>query len=251
MQKNLIMKKIVTIILLTGTFLISGCDSLNQVANQYGGAIVNALGTPTSTEIGTALKQALENGAGASTGKLSATNGFLGNAAVKILMPEEARKVESTLRSLGFNTLCDNVITSLNRAAEDAAKEAKPILVNAIKQMTFQDVTNILLGDKDAATQYFKRTTTASLTQKFKPIVNTSIGKVGATKYWTELTTAYNKIPMVKPVTTDLTAYVTEKAIQGLFVEVAAEELRIRENVGARSTTLMQKVFAYADQQKK
>ncbi len=251
MQKNLIMKKIVTIILLTGTFLISGCDSLNQVANQYGGTIVNALGTPTSTEIGTALKQALENGAGASTGKLSATNGFLGNAAVKILMPEEARKVESTLRSLGFNTLCDNVITSLNRAAEDAAKEAKPILVNAIKQMTFQDVTNILLGDKDAATQYFKRTTTASLTQKFKPIVNTSIGKVGATKYWTELTTAYNKIPMVKPVTTDLTAYVTEKAIQGLFVEVAAEELRIRENVGARSTTLMQKVFAYADQQKK
>ena len=251
MRKNLIMKKLVTIILLSGTFLISGCESLNQVANQYGGTIVNALGTPTSAEIGTALKQALENGAGASTSKLSATNGFLGNAAVKILMPEEARKVESTLRSLGFNTLCDNVITSLNRAAEDATKEAKPILVNAIKQMTFQDVTNILLGDKDAATQYFKRTTTASLTEKFKPIVSNSVGKVGATKYWTELTTAYNKVPMVKPVTTDLTAYVTEKAIQGLFVEVASEELRIRENVGARSTALMQKVFAYADQQKK
>lgn len=245
------MTKIGIVALLSGAFLISGCESLNQVANQYGGSIVNVLGTPTNSEIGLALKQALEEGAGYSTSKLSATNGFLGNAAVKILMPEEAKKVESTLRSLGFNSLCDNVITSLNRAAEDAAKEAKPILVNAIKQMTFQDVTNILLGNKDAATQYFRRTTTQQLTEKFKPIVNSSVAKVGATKYWTELTTAYNKIPTVKPVTTDLTSYVTEKAIQGLFVEVAAEELKIRENVSARSTTLMQKVFAYADQQKK
>lgn len=245
------MKKTGIIALLSGIIVISSCDSLNQVANQYGGTIVNALGTPTNAEIGTALKQALESGAGASTSKLSATNGFLGNAAIKILMPPQAQKVESTLRSLGLNSLCDNVITSLNRAAEDATKEAKPILVNAIKQMTFADVTNILLGDKDAATQYFKRTTTASLTEKFKPIVSNSINKVGATKYWTELTTTYNKIPLVTPVTTDLTSYVTERAIAGLFVEVAQEELKIRENVGSRSTALMQKVFAYADQQKK
>lgn len=245
------MKKTTLVALLSCGLTLSSCDSLNQVANQYGDTVINALGTPTNVEIGTALKQALENGASASTSKLSATNGFLGNAAIKILMPPEAKKVESTLRSLGLNSLCDNVITSLNRAAEDAAKEAKPILVNAIKQMTFTDVTNILLGDKDAATQYFMRTTTSSLTEKFKPIVNNSIGKVGATKYWTELTTAYNKIPLVTPVTTDLTAYVTEKAIAGLFVEVAAEELKIRQNINARSTPLMQKVFGYADQQKK
>ncbi len=245
------MKQTSMIALLSGALVISSCDTLNQAANQYGGVIANSLGTPTNTEIGAALKQALENGAASSTAKLSATNGFLGNVAVKILMPPEAQKVESTLRSLGLNSLCDNVITSLNRAAEDAAKEAKPILVNAIKQMTFADVKNILLGDKDAATQYFKRTTTASLTEKFKPIVGNSVNKVGATKYWTELTTAYNKVPLVKPVTTDLTSYVTERAIAGLFVEVAQEELKIRENVAARTTTLLQKVFAYADQQKK
>ncbi|RRN76198.1 DUF4197 domain-containing protein, partial [Pseudoxanthomonas sp. SGD-10] len=173
------MKRTGIVALLCGALLVSSCETLNQAANQYGGMVVNSLGTPTNQEIGAALKQALENGASSSTSKLSATNGFLGNAAVKILMPPEAQKVESTLRSLGFNSLCDNVIMSLNRAAEDAAKEAKPILVNAIKQMTFSDVKNILLGDKDAATQYFKRTTTASLTEKFKPIVNNSVSKVG------------------------------------------------------------------------
>src|SRR6201996_9742595 len=129
---------------------------------------------PTNLEIGNALKEALQQGTGKSADQLSAVNGFFGNAAVKILFPPEAKKVENTLRGMGLNKLCDNVILSLNRAAEDAAKEAKPIFIDAIKKMTLKDVTGILTGSKDAATQYFKRTTTAALTLKFRSEEHTS-----------------------------------------------------------------------------
>jgi hypothetical protein len=160
----------------------------------------------------------------------------------------EAQKVEKTLRGLGLNSLADNVILSINRAAEDAAKEAKPIFISAIKQMTIADATNILLGgNKDAATQYFKRVTTAQLMEKFRPVITNSLGKVGATRYWSDAAMAYNKIPLVKPVNTDLSSYVAQKAIDGMFIQVAQEELKIRDNINARSTTLLQKVFGYAD----
>jgi hypothetical protein len=185
-----------------------------------------------------------------SADRLSAKDGYLGNLAVKILMPPEAQKVENTLRSLGLNSLCDNVIMSLNRAAEDAAIQAKPIFVNAIKQMSFQDVTNILLGQQDAATMYFKRTTSIALADKFRPSINNSLSKVGATRYWGDLTSTYNRIPLVKPINTDLAGYVTDRAIAGLFIEVAQEELKIRQNLAARSTSLLQKVFGYADRQR-
>ncbi|UKT63543.1 DUF4197 domain-containing protein [Pedobacter mucosus] len=207
-------------------------------------------GTPTSLEIGQGIKEALQIGVSAGADRLSVKDGFLGNLAVKILMPPEAQKVERTLRSIGLNSLCDNVITSLNRAAEDAATEAKPIFISAIKQMTLTDATNILLGNKDAATEYFKRVTTAQLLQKFSPIVTTSLNKVNATKYYSDLTTRYNRLPLVKPVNTNLTDYVTQKAIDGLFFEVAQEELKIRGNLNSRSTTLLQKVFGYADKKK-
>jgi hypothetical protein len=242
------MKKTALVAILSGSILLSSCDTLNEVAGQYGSAILNQ--TPSQTEMSSGIKQALELGTGYGIDRLSAQNGFLGNAAVKILFPAEAKKVENTLRSIGLNSLCDNVITSLNRAAEDAVKEAKPIFVDAIKQMSFQDVTNILLGDKDAATQYFKKSTNAALVAKFSPIISNSINKVGATKYWGDVTTAYNKLPLVTPVSTDLTGYVTDKAISSLFLEIAQEELKIRENVSARSTGLLQKVFAYADTKK-
>ncbi|MCX2573834.1 DUF4197 domain-containing protein [Pedobacter sandarakinus] len=214
------------------------------------GASTNATGTPTTFEIGQGIKEALQIGVSAGADRLSVKNGFLGNLAVKILMPPEAQKVERTLRGLGFNKLCDNVITSLNRAAEDAATEAKPIFISAIKQMTLTDATNILLGKKDAATEYFKRVTTAQLMQKFSPIVTASLNKVNATKYYTDLTTQYNRLPLVKPVNTNLTEYVTQKAIDGLFIEVAKEELKIRDNFSSRSSTLLQKVFGYADKKK-
>jgi hypothetical protein len=229
---------------------ISSCDvqskaQLGNILKQAG-----ATGTPSTLEIASGIKQALEIGTSNGADKLSAKDGFLGNMAVKILFPPEAQKVETALRGVGLGSVADNVITSLNRAAEDAAKEAKPIFVAAIRQMTITDATNILLGKQDAATDYFKRVTTAQLMSKFSPIIGNSLNKVGATKYWTEAANSYNKIPLVKPVNADLTAYVTQKAIDGMFVQVAQEELQIRENINARSTTLLKKVFGYADKNK-
>jgi hypothetical protein len=206
---------------------------------------------PSNFEIGNALKQALQQGTAKSSDQLSAVNGFFGNAAVKILFPPEAKKVENTLRGMGLNKLCDNVILSLNRAAEDAAKDAKPIFMNAIKKMTLQDVTGILMGDKDAATQYFRRTTSAELAAKFKPVIQASLNKVGATKYYGTAAGEYNKLPFVKHMNPDISDYATQKTIDGLFIEIAQEELKIRQNIpAARSTPLLQKVFAFADKKK-
>ena len=237
-------------IALSACFLFNSCDvqSQSQIGN-----ILKQIPTgvnPTATEISLGLKQALEIGTTAGADRLSSKDGFLGNLAVKIFFPPEAQKVEKTLRSIGLGSVADNVITSLNRAAEDAAKEAKPIFVAAIKQMTITDATNILLGNKDAATTYFKRVTTAQLMEKFSPVITNSLNKVGATKYWTDAASQYNRLPLVKPVNTDLSNYVAQKAIDGMFIEVAQEELKIRDNISARSTTLLQKVFGYADKKK-
>jgi hypothetical protein len=227
--------------------IFSGCDTLSQVAQ----TAVKQSGNPSTLEIGNGLKQALEIGTSKSSDQLSSVNGFFTNAAVKILFPPEAQKVERTLRSIGLGKLADNVILSLNRAAEDAAGKAKPIFVSAIKQMTLQDVTNILLGSQDAATQYFKRTTTSQLTDSFKPVVQASLNKVGATKYYGDAAATYNKVPFASKVNPDISDYVTQKAISGLFVEIAQEELNIRQNLSARTTPLLQKVFSFYDKNKK
>ena len=222
-----------------------------QPANQTTStSTTSSLGKPSTLEMGQGIKQALEAGISKGADQLSVKDGFLGNMAVKILFPPEAQKVEKALRSVGLGSLADNVITSLNRAAEDAAKEAKPIFVAAIKQMTITDATNILLGKPNSATEYFQKATTAQLTEKFRPVVNASLNKVGAAKYWGEATGQYNKLPLVKPVTTDLPAYVTQKAVEGMFIQVAQEELSIRNNLGGRTTSVLQKVFGYADQKK-
>ncbi len=244
------MKKISLYFIALVILSLSSCDVQSQ--NAIGGILkqIPTGGTPTTLEISSGLKQALEFGTTAGADRLSAKDGFFGNLAVKILFPTEAQKVEKTLRSVGLNSLADNVILSINRAAEDAAKEAKPIFVSAIKQMTIADATNILLGNKDSATEYFKRVTTAQLMEKFRPVITTSLSKVGATRYWGDAATAYNKIPLVKPVNTDLASYVAQKAIDGMFVQVAQEELKIRDNISARSTGLLQKVFGYADTKK-
>lgn len=221
----------------------------NTAANGTTGT-TTATGKPSVLDIASGIKQALEIGTSRGADLLSAKDGFMGNLAVKILFPPEAQKVEKTLRTIGMGKLADNVILGLNRAAEDAAKEAKPIFVSAIKQMTITDATNILLGNQDAATNYFKKVTTAQLMEKFKPVINASLSKVGATKYWGDATGQYNKLPMVTPLNTDLSAYVAQKAIEGMFIQVAQEELKIRDSLGARSTPLLQKVFGYADKNK-
>ena len=239
------MKSLKIIAVAFSVFFFSGCDTLNhagQILTQTG------LGNPSAIEISLGLKQALEFGTSASSERLSAADGFFANAAVKILFPEEAQKVERTLRSVGLNQLADNVILSLNRAAEAAVIEAKPIFISAVKGMTFTDATNILLsGQENAATLYFKRVTSNQLLEKFQPIIQSSLNKVGATRYWTDAITAYNRIPLVGKVNPDLSSFVTQKAINGIFFEIAQEELKIRTRISARSTPLLQKVFAYAD----
>jgi hypothetical protein len=215
--------------------------------SKLSGLISSALDQPSTTEITSGIREALSQATGISADRLSLTDGYLKNPDVTILFPEEAKSVERMLRSVGLGSLCDQVITSVNRAAEDAAKEAKPIFTSAIRQMTLQDVQGILLGEKNAATLYFQTTTSDSLRVKFAPVIEASLEKVEATKYWNELMTRYNKLPMVKKVNPDLDAYVTQKAIEGLFVEIAKEELKIRDNLGARTSPLLQKVFGYAE----
>ena len=204
----------------------------------------NILGAGLSNdEIVSGLKQALEVGAQNSGNKLSVLNGFFKNAAIKILLPPEAVKVESTLRNLGFGKQVDDAILSLNRAAEDAAKSAAPIFVNSIKTMSISDALNILKGSDTAATVYLKSKTTTALTEAFRPVIDSSLKKVNATKYWNTLFTTYNKFSLNK-INPDLAGYVTEKALSGIFFQVGQEEKEIRKNPLARTTDLLKKVFA-------
>lgn len=203
-------------------------------------------GPPSSSEISMGIKQALQLGLEQGVKQVSATDGYFKNPLIKILFPPNAVKVENTLRSIGLGSLCDNVELSLNRAAEKAAKQAAPIFLNALKQMTLRDASQILLGSDTSATSYFKRTTTSQLTAKFSPVISQSLNQVGATKYWSQVTSKYNQIPLVRPVNTDLTAYVTQRAIDGLFTMISQKEIQIRQQFGARTTPLLQKVFGYA-----
>ncbi len=231
-----------TIGMLTG----STCDP--QIMEDVLNTVIGS--TITEQEAANGLKEALVQGATNGSDLLSVVNGYLGNPQVKIPFPAEAQKIESTLRNLGLNKMCDDVINSINHAAENAAIEAKAVLTNSIRQMTIADAMNILFGANDAATEYLKKTSTATLTAKFTPIVQSSLNKVGATKYWSDAVNYYNKIPLVEDMNPDLTAYVTQKALDGLFLMIEKEELKIRQDPGARVADIVQKVFAYYDANK-
>jgi hypothetical protein len=198
----------------------------------------------STEEVAAGLKEALTNGASKGSDLVSQVDGYFKNAEIKIPFPPEVQKVETKLRQMGMGDQVDKFVLALNRGAEDAAKEAKPIFVTAIKQMTIQDAWSILKGEDDSATQYLKRTTTSQLTEKFKPVIQKSLEKTNATKYYKDLVTTYNKIPMVQKVNPNLDDYATEKAIGGLFVMVAKEEKSIRDNPTARTTELLKKVFS-------
>lgn len=224
--------------------------SLTQIKAQDGGLLrkANAALNKTnsglsSEEIARGLKEALSVGATRSAEKLSAADGFLGNMAVKVLMPEEAKRVESTLRNMGMGSMVDDAIISMNHAAEEAARDAAPIFVNAIKTMSIQDAAGILKGADNAATIYLKDRTSAELTKSFMPVIEKALEKTGATKHWTTIFETYNKMPLVKKVNTDLRAYVTEKALDGLFIQVAEEEKKIRKDPAARVSETLKKVF--------
>lgn len=214
----------------------------NQTDNNNQGN--NIINTITEGEASSAIKEALMKGIQVGVDKVSVTDGFFKNSMIKILFPNEVRQVESTLRSVGMGSLADNMIMSMNRAAEQASKQAGPIFINSIKQMTVTDAVNIVSNQQsDAATQFLKRTTTESLVASFKPTIKTALDQTLATKYWADITSYYNRIPLVSPVNTDLPDYVTRKAIDGLFIMVAQEEAQIRKNPIGTGNEIIDKVF--------
>ncbi|MGQ3676956.1 DUF4197 domain-containing protein [Tenacibaculum discolor] len=233
------MKKI-TVFFIALTFM--GCAELQKVVNQLpqGGLL-------TQEQIGNGLRQALDNGIQHQVAKLTSKDGFYKNDLVKILLPEELQAVDKGLRKIGLGNLADEGLKAINRTAEDAVKTATPIFVNAVKEITFADAKNILLGADNAATSYLEGKTTTALYSEFNPVIKNSFAKVGADKIWSNLISKYNSIPFVKKVNPDLTDYVTTEALEGVFTMIAVEEKGIRNKVGLRDTALLRQVFALQD----
>ena len=195
--------------------------------------------------MGEGLKEALINGIAKGSDLVSQADGYFKNPEIKIPFPPDVKKVEDKLRQIGLGDQVDKFVMTLNRGAEDAAKEAKPVFITAIKSMTIQDAWAILKGEDNAATEYLKRTTAAQLREKFKPVIQNSLSKVNATKYYGDLVGTYNKIPFVEKVNPSLDDYATSKAVDGLFVMIAKEEKSIRKDPVARTTELLKKVFGF------
>ena len=222
-----------------------GCTSaqINQAINDFGKSTGD--NRPTSSEVAEGLKEALLKGVSVGADRLSQADGYFKNPEIKIPFPPDVKKVEDRLRQIGLSNEVDRFIATLNHGAEDAAKEAKPIFISAIQQMTIEDAWSILKGQQDGATQYLKKTTSGQLKAKFKPVIQNSLNKVNATKYYSDLVTTYNKIPLVEKVNPNLDEYATDLAIQGLFVMIAKEEQHIRQDPLARTTDILKRVFAY------
>ncbi|KOS05893.1 hypothetical protein AM493_07475 [Flavobacterium akiainvivens] len=234
------MKRLIAPVAAVVCFLLSGCAELQNIASQLPVGVTDA-------DIASGLKEALDKGISQQVSKLTAADGFYKNELVKILLPAELQKVDKTLRDIGLGSLADEGLKVMNRAAEDAVKEATPIFVSAVKNMTFKDARNILLGADNSATSYLQNTTTTQLYAKFNPVIKSSFSKVGADKVWTNIITQYNKVPLVQKVNPDLTDYVTNKALEGVFKMIAVEEKEIRTNINERTSTLLKKVFALQD----
>lgn len=224
-------------------FNLTACAELQQVVNQLpqGGTVLS------NADIAAGLRQALDFGIEKQVSKLTQTDGFYKNDLVKILLPDELKKVDKALRDIGLSSLADEGLKVLNRAAEDAVKEATPIFVNAVKGITFTDAKNILLGNDDAATQYLTTKTQTELYAKFNPVIKNSFAKVGADQIWNNLITKYNDIPFTSNVNPDLTDYVTNEALKGVYTMITVEEKDIRTKFSSRTTNLLKKVFALQD----
>ena len=228
----------------------TSCDSLQGVADQLPGILESATGSSALSNdyIASGLREALDKGISEQVTKLTATDGFLKNSLVKILLPEELQKVDTTLRKVGLSSLADEGLKVLNRAAEDAVGEATPIFVNAVKGITFADAKNILLGSDGAATEYLNTKTQTELYSKFSPVISSSLEKVGANKIWSTLITKYNAIPLVSnTVNPDLTDYVTQQSLKGVYTMIGVEEKKIRTQVSSRTSDVLRKVFALQD----
>lgn len=238
--KNSIMKKIFLLAIIP---FFLGCAELQQIADslpQEGTTVSNA-------EVAAGLRQALDFGIDKQVSKLAQENGFFSNELVRIGLPPELQKVDRTLRDVGLDALADEGLKVLNRAAEEAVQEATPIFVNAVKQITFTDARNILLGDDTAATTYLAQKTTDPLYSKFNPVITTSLEEVGANRVWTNIINRYNALPLTSDVNPDLADYVTREALKGVYTMIAIEEKEIRNNFAARTTNLLKRVFGLQD----
>jgi hypothetical protein len=225
-------------------FSLTACAELQGVINnlpQGDGSVLS------NTDIASGLRQALDLGINKQLSKLTQKDGFFRNELVKIVLPEELQKVDKGLRKIGLGKLADEGLKILNRAAEDAVKEATPIFVDAVKDITFDDAKNILLGSDNAATEYLTTKTQTELYNKFQPIINNSFAKVGADKIWNTLINKYNAIPFTNSVNPNLIDYVTGEALKGVFIMIAVEEKEIRSKISSRGTDLLKKVFALQD----
>jgi hypothetical protein len=242
-EENKSTEMIKRILVLVIAIQFVGCAELQKIASQLpsGGGVLS------QEQIGNGLREALDNGIKNQVAKLTSQDGFYRNELVKILLPEELQAVDKGLRKIGLGNLADEGIKVLNRAAEDAVKTATPIFVDAVKEITFNDAKNILLGDKNAATSYLQSKTNDKLYQSFSPVINSSFAKVGADKIWSNLISKYNSIPFTKNVNPDLTSYVTDQALKGVFTMIEVEEKGIREKTGLRNTALLKQVFALQD----
>lgn len=234
------MKKILLLAFLP---ILLGCAELQQIAEQMpndGGYISNA-------EIAAGLRQALDNGIDKQVTKLTREDGFFKNDLVRIGLPPELQKVDKTLRDVGLDALADEGLKVLNRAAENAVKEATPIFVTAVNEITFADARNILTGNDVAATTYLAEKTTSPLYSKFNPVIKNSLDEVGATQVWSNIINKYNSLPLTSNVNPDLPDYVTNEALKGVFTMIALEEKEIRNNFASRTTNLLRRVFAVQD----
>jgi hypothetical protein len=254
------MKRLIPLAIICLMFATS-CAQLQQVANQLSTA-TNLTGTKvTNTENISGLKSSLNVGIENAVSHLGVENGFYKDAAIKLLLPPDAKPIIDNIRLIpGGQALVDKAVLSLNRSAEDAVKEATPIFKSAIMNMSITDATSILFGNKDAATQYLRKTTYSQLKAAFAPKIQTSLEKplvanVSTTKTWSALTSSYNKVAGslvgsatgMKQVNVNLQDYVTEKALDALFLKVAAEENAIRTDPVARVNDLLKKVFGQLD----
>lgn len=232
------MKRIFVILMMAACFC--GCDILLSTT---GGSTLNSM---SQTELGKAVKELLQVSADNSLAKLGVNNGFYQNNEVKIPFPPALKKVEDKLKQVGFTNQVNQFTEKLNRSAEDAASGVKEIFKTAITQMTINDALGIIMGNEDAATQYMRKTTTAAITSKVSSVVAKSNEKIKLASYWTPLANKYNTVMMLTggaQVNTDLTQYVTEKAVEGIFKTMAKEEKVIRTKTSARTTSLLQRVF--------
>jgi len=216
----------------------TSCDTLSNLPGATG---------VTENEAAQAMRQALDQGVDKGISFLNREDGFFGNQAYKLLLPPEAQKIENAMRQIGMGSLVDRAILQINRAAEEAVGFARPIFVNAIREMTITDAINIIKGGSNAATQYFRQKTTAQLVAAFAPIIKGSLDKFSATKYYGDIVNTYNGFPTtINKLNPDLPSYVVERAVDALFDQVAKEEANIRSNAAARTTDILKKVFGWA-----